>query len=181
MEDRHQYAQLLADQDSNILEEDFHVPFTPEKNEVASIAQHQKKTARIRSILSIVAVCIVFLAAGIFIGASIPQFKKQAFMAHFQTHASTSYVKIEVVNGVETEGTQCGSTWEQAKEMGCKFDVMASRWYAPDCFFDEVLDEMMAEPWVNFTWYADEDHTEIFPSEKAMAGEFIHVYPDDCK
>ena len=65
--------------------------------------------------------------------------------------------------------------------MGCKFDVMASRWYAPECFFQEVLDEMLAEPWVNFTWYVDEDHNEVFPSEKAIAGEFMHVYPDDCE
>jgi hypothetical protein len=65
--------------------------------------------------------------------------------------------------------------------MGCKFDVMASRWYAPKCFSQEVLDEMMAEPWINFTCYVNEDHIEIFPSERAMAGEFVHVYPDGCE
>lgn len=153
MEDKHEYAQLLVDQYPHLLEEECYVPFTPEKNEVATIAQPQKKTLRTRGFLPIAAVCVVFFAAGVFLGAMIPEFKKHSLIAHFHTNPTTSYTKVQGVNGVETEGTQCGSTWEEAKAMGCKFDVMASRRYAPDCFFREILDETMSEPWVNFTWY----------------------------
>jgi hypothetical protein len=148
---------------------------------LATTFQQQKKTFQTRCLLLITALCLVFFVTGILFGAMIPEWKKRSILAHFHTHSTASYNKNKVLNGVETEGTQCGNTWEEAKAMGCKFDVMASRWYAPECFFQEVLDEMMAEPWINFTWYINEDHTEIFPSEKAMAGEFVHVYPDGCE
>lgn len=169
------------DQYSEILEDGYDVPFSQERNELVTMTQPHKKTLRTRGFLPFAVACVVSFAIGLILGAMVPEFRKHSLIAHFRTYPKTSYTTIKVVNDVETEGTQCGSTWEEAKAMGCKFDVMASRWYAPDCFFQEVLDEMMAEPWVNFTWYVDEEHTEIFPSEKAMAGEFVHVYPDDSE
>jgi hypothetical protein len=63
--------------------------------------------------------------------------------------------------------------------MGYRFDVMASRWYLPEYSDQEVLERMMAEPEVNFTWYVDTQHTQIFPPEKAIRGEFIKIYPDN--
>ncbi|KAG8167957.1 hypothetical protein KVR01_003646 [Diaporthe batatas] len=65
--------------------------------------------------------------------------------------------------------------------MGCHFDVMASRWYAPECFDREVLDDMLAEPKVNwnFTWWSDAKHTQLVPPEKVFGGEFEKVYPNN--
>lgn len=149
-------------------------------------------TTRRRKVLFLLAglmtITMVFLS-GVILGASVPEYRKKAFLSRYyyidkagsSTAASSSYHRVSTVNGVETPGTQCGSTWQEAQAMGCKFDVMASRWYAPECFFQEVLDEMLAEPWVNFTWYVDEDHTEVFPAEKALAGEFVHVFPNNCE
>lgn len=83
----------------------------------------------------------------------------------------------KIVDGVEWEGTQCGDSWEEAKAMGCHFDVMASRWYSPECFDEEALQEMLLEPQVNYTWFADPDHTSQLDPGTAMAGEFEKIYP----
>lgn len=93
------------------------------------------------------------------------------------TSASTSIM----IDGVEVKGTQCGNSWQEAKALGCRFDVMASRWYSPECFDQEVLDEMLAEPHVNwnFTWYEDKAHTVVVPPEKVFKGEFDRVYPNN--
>lgn len=87
----------------------------------------------------------------------------------------------QVIDGIEVVGTKCGNSWQEAKAMGCHFDVMASRWYAPECFDKSVLDDMLAEPHVdwNFTWYADKYHRVVVPSEKVLSGEFDKVYPDN--
>ncbi|OJJ42286.1 hypothetical protein ASPZODRAFT_137372 [Penicilliopsis zonata CBS 506.65] len=77
----------------------------------------------------------------------------------------------------EIQGTQCGSSWQEAKAMGCHYDVMASRWYSDECFDAEVLEEMLLEPQVNFTWYMDEQHTQEVPWELALSGEFEVLYP----
>ena len=84
-----------------------------------------------------------------------------------------------VIDGIEVTGTQCGSTWQEAKALGCHYDIIASAWYAPDCFDGQVLDHMLAEPSVNFTWYADRAHTIVFPTETVLKGEFDIVYPDN--
>lgn len=95
--------------------------------------------------------------------------------------ASVRSNKTAIINGIEVAGTQCGSNWQEAKAMGCHFDVMASRWYSTECFDQEVLDDMLAEPQVNwnFTWYEDHEHTIVVPPEKVFMGEFDKVYPDN--
>ncbi|KAK5655855.1 hypothetical protein OQA88_5394 [Cercophora sp. LCS_1] len=86
-----------------------------------------------------------------------------------------------IIDGIEVIGTKCGDNWQEAKALGCKWDVMASRWYAPECFDQDVVDDMLAEPQVNwnFTWYADKEHTIVVPSEKVFSGEFDKVYPNN--
>ncbi|KAK1710291.1 uncharacterized protein BDZ83DRAFT_591522 [Colletotrichum acutatum] len=83
-----------------------------------------------------------------------------------------------MIDGIEAPGTQCGDTWQEAKDLGCHFDVMASRWYAPECFDQTALEGMLDEqPYVNFTWYEDKEHTRVYPSELVLRGEFDKVYP----
>lgn len=176
MSDKHEYAQLLVEQPDfcDVLE----------RKRTMSNVQPGKKNLdmrRVWSFLLVAILCLVFFATGVLFGTKIQEKGNPFLLTFLHTNDAPSYNKHEVLNGAETEGTQCGSSWEEAKAMGCKFDVVGSRWYAPECFFQEVLDEMLAEPWMNFTWYADEGHTEVFPSEKAKAGEFVHVYPDRCK
>lgn len=99
----------------------------------------------------------------------------------FKTTALSRASTTTMIDGLEVAGTQCGHNWREAKALGCHFDVMASRWYAPECFDQEVLDDMLAEPLVNsnFTWYADKAHTIVVPPEKVFNGEFDKVYPDN--
>jgi len=85
----------------------------------------------------------------------------------------------KVIDGIEVAGTQCGNSWQEAKAMGCKYDIIASAWYAPECFDGEVLENMLEEPTVNFTWYADRAHTIVVPTEIVQRGEFEMVFPDN--
>lgn len=87
------------------------------------------------------------------------------------------YYATKVVDGELIEGTQCGDSWQEAKELGCFYDVIASRWYSPECFDKESLDNMMKEPGTDFTWYSDQEHTIEVSSEIARRGEFDVLYP----
>lgn len=77
----------------------------------------------------------------------------------------------------EWEGTQCGNSWQEAEAMGCHFDVMASRWYSPECHDSEALEEMLQEPQINYTWYADAKHTERLDEAVVLSGQFEKIYP----
>lgn len=77
----------------------------------------------------------------------------------------------------EWEGTQCGNSWQEAEAMGCHFDVMASRWYSPECHDSEALEEMLQEPQINYTWYADAKHTERLDEAVVLNGQFEKIYP----
>lgn len=179
MSTKHEYLQVSDVEYTDDLKESSDAPLL-EQREVTPF-DNVKRPSRLRSLLAAVLISIAIFLSGLAVGSAIPRPFKEMVIAHIHPHSDAGYATTELVNGVDTEGFQCGNTWEEAKTLGCKFDVMASRWYSPECFFQEVLDGFMAEPWVNFTWYYDEDHTEVFPSDKAMAGEFVHVYPDNCK
>jgi hypothetical protein len=45
---------------------------------------------------------------------------------------------------------RCGRDWREAEAAGCRYDIMASRWYSKECFNDEVLNQMLTE--VDFDW-----------------------------
>lgn len=179
MSNKHEYAQVSDGEYTDDVKGSSDVPLLEESEGL--LLKNIKGPSRVRSVLVTVAVSLTIFISGLVVGTSIPRPIKEMVIAHLRPHPTTVYTATELINGVDTEGFQCGSTWEEAKAMGCKFDVMSSRWYSPECFFQEVLDGFMAEPWVNFTWYYDEDHTEVFPSDKAMAGEFVHVYPDNSE
>jgi hypothetical protein len=70
---------------------------------------------------------------------------------------------------------KCGNNWQEAKALGCHFDVMASRWYSHECFNGEVLSQMMTE--VDFKWFWDKNHTLPVEKDIVVKGEFEKVYP----
>ncbi|KAI1336264.1 hypothetical protein F5Y15DRAFT_209279 [Xylariaceae sp. FL0016] len=100
---------------------------------------------------------------------------------HDHIRAASKAKASTMIDGVEVMGTKCGNNWQEAKELGCRFDVMASRWYSPECHDQEVLDGMLSEPRVNwnFTWYEDRNHTKVVPSETVIRGEFDKVYVEN--
>ncbi|KAH8811324.1 hypothetical protein F5884DRAFT_749713 [Xylogone sp. PMI_703] len=75
----------------------------------------------------------------------------------------------------ETGEAKCGNSWQDAKRLGCHFDIMASRWYSDECYNGEVLSEMLKE--VDFEWYADPQHTQPVSKDLALSGEFDELWP----
>ncbi|KAK1529498.1 hypothetical protein CPAR01_11810 [Colletotrichum paranaense] len=118
------------------------------------------------------------LVFGIGIGASIVAMITHRPAPQQPNNAKPVAGTVAMIDGIEAPGTQCGDTWQEAKALGCHFDVMASRWYAPECFDQTALEGMLDEqPYVNFTWYEDKEHTRVYPSELVLRGEFDKVYP----
>ncbi|GLB11140.1 hypothetical protein AtubIFM57258_007559 [Aspergillus tubingensis] len=140
------------------------------------------------SIRALVSASLASLVLGLLLGIAlttalhpltVPQLINSTFM-HL-THPSASPPAVSVTGGFvfddQTGEAKCGTHWTEAKRLGCHFDVMASRWYSPDCFNQGVLDQMLTE--VDFRWYANRDHTEEVDRERVLAGEFEAVYPDN--
>ncbi|RDW81846.1 hypothetical protein BP6252_02958 [Coleophoma cylindrospora] len=64
----------------------------------------------------------------------------------------------------------CGSTLDEAIANGCIFDMMASRWEAPECFDEELLAAVLETgPW---TWYSDSSRTIPIDRQEVAKGLF---------
>jgi len=64
----------------------------------------------------------------------------------------------------------CGTTVSEALENNCIFDMMVSRWEAPECHDAELLAEVLRTgPW---QWYADANHTILVSREEVAKGLF---------
>lgn len=120
---------------------------------------------------------IIAFFGGLSLGALLFTIFKTPVFHKRQVPSRNGYHVTKLVNGELVEGTQCGDSWQEAKALGCVFDVMASSWYAPECFDKESLDSMMLEPGMDFIWYSDKEHTVQFPTEIAEKGEFEVLYP----
>lgn len=75
----------------------------------------------------------------------------------------------------QTGEAKCGNSWQEAKALGCHYDVLASRWYSDECYNDEVLQTMLKE--VDFQWYGDANHTQPVSWDLALSGEFDALWP----
>jgi hypothetical protein len=129
----------------------------------------------------------LFLAfcAGIFIGIAV---SFACFLVLQEAHQTpnalvgpappiTHHINKDLDLGVERhpEKTRCGKNWQEAKRMGCHFDILASRWYSDDCYNDAVLHTMLKE--VEFEWFEDPQHTKPVSNEVALSGEFDALWP----
>lgn len=110
------------------------------EREKLSLLTPKRGLARVWVVLFTAAATVFVFASGVLLGATIPDRLKKSVPNHIHPHPTHIHPHPNhkasatlQINGVDTEGTQCGTTWEEAKAMGCKFDVMASRWYAPEC------------------------------------------------
>ncbi|KAI2828901.1 hypothetical protein CBS133816_5133 [Aspergillus niger] len=147
-----------------------------------SPAAHRRGIS-IRALVStILASLLLGLLVGIALTTAIHPLTVPQVLTSALSHAFTSSPPAVPVAGgfvfdAQTGEAKCGTHWTEAKRLGCHFDVMASRWYSPDCFNQGVLDEMLTE--VDFRWYADREHTQEVAREQVLAGEFEAVYPDN--
>jgi hypothetical protein len=96
-------------------------------------------------------------------------------VSHSYMHKGTEETSDALVNSTIAEGIGCGRSPEEAKRLGCHFDMMASTWLRDECHDQALLDEMLGE--ANWTWYLDQEHTKEVPQEVAYSGEFIKLYP----
>ncbi|GLA05331.1 hypothetical protein AnigIFM60653_005810 [Aspergillus niger] len=137
----------------------------------------------IRALVStILASLLLGLLVGIALTTAIHPLTVPQVLTSALSHAFTSSPPAVPVAGgfvfdAQTGEAKCGTHWTEAKRLGCHFDVMASRWYSPDCFNQGVLNQMLTE--VDFRWYADREHTQEVARERVLAGEFEAVYPDN--
>ncbi|KAF1968958.1 hypothetical protein BU23DRAFT_557988 [Bimuria novae-zelandiae CBS 107.79] len=80
-----------------------------------------------------------------------------------------------IVQQPVAEDPVCGEDRHEAKANGCRYDLMASRWYPDECFHADVLEQFLKE--VDFKWYRDPEHTDLVPVEVALSGDYDRLYP----
>ena len=70
--------------------------------------------------------------------------------------------------------SQCGSTAEEARRLGCIFDELSFAWQAPDCYDEATVGEFLAAG--NWKFYPDETSTETLPlSQLGLDRQPTHV------
>ena len=78
-------------------------------------------------------------------------------------------------NGPRPFDPVCGNDRHEAKRAGCHFDLLATRWYADDCYHPDVLEEMLQE--VDFLLFLDPERTKPAPREVALSGDWDLLWP----
>ncbi|KAJ6442620.1 ENTH domain-containing protein [Purpureocillium lavendulum] len=70
--------------------------------------------------------------------------------------------------------SHCGSSVEEAKQLGCLFDELSFAWQPPACYDGETIGEFLAAG--SWEFFADEDSTEPVPHDQlALTAEPVHV------
>ncbi|KAK1760003.1 hypothetical protein QBC47DRAFT_357814 [Echria macrotheca] len=141
-------------------------------NAEAILVARQKRKRNLTLMATVV--FIGGLAFGVLLSLAV---KSSLLARKIPTPSRNGYYTTKIVDGQVIEGTQCGNSWQEAKAYGCIYDVIASRWYAPECFDKESFDAMREEPGTNYTWFTDKEHTIPFPADAAERGEFELLYP----
>lgn len=72
----------------------------------------------------------------------------------------------------------CGKTPEEARSLGCVFDVMLSSWIHSECHNQTFMDMHIAK--VQFPWFRDRNMTEPVFEEEVRRGEYdtLFLYQD---
>ena len=63
----------------------------------------------------------------------------------------------------------CGGNFEEARALGCVYDVMMQLWMPPACYDSVLTERFLADG--NWTWWADPDANEIMSDEQMRKGE----------
>ena len=67
----------------------------------------------------------------------------------------------------------CGSTPAEARNLFCRFDLMAAAWVPPECYNEELSESFLRSG--NWTWYEDREATCIAPIEKIREGNYKYL------
>jgi hypothetical protein len=63
----------------------------------------------------------------------------------------------------------CGSNWEEAKALGCVYDVMMQLWMPPACYDTVLTERFLLEG--NWTWWADPEAQTVMSDEEMREGK----------
>ena len=70
----------------------------------------------------------------------------------------------------------CGQTQEQARQNGCKYDIMMGLWVHPPCYDQELSDQFLREG--NFTFTRDREGTQQVDEAEVRLGNFEMVFAE---
>ena len=88
--------------------------------------------------------------------------------------ALVSFLVVNYLKG--PRWVDCGDSASEARERGCKFDLMMSSWLQPACVDEELSEQFLKDG--NWSWYLNSDGTNELSQELARLGEHLHVYAD---
>jgi len=70
--------------------------------------------------------------------------------------------------------SSCGGSAEEARALGCIFDVMMQLWMPVECYDQALSERFLAEG--NWTWWADSSASRAMSDEEIRRGEHDAVY-----
>ncbi|KAH8668239.1 hypothetical protein BGZ60DRAFT_528567 [Tricladium varicosporioides] len=131
---------------------------------------------------------VLIFICGIFVGVvgsfAFPPLVYTIFNALQKAHQTQSLARPEkaidvngdpISTGPRDYDPICGSNRHEAKAAGCIFDLLATRWYTPECYHREVLGEMLLE--IDFDLWLDPEKTQQAPHDMAFAGDWDYLWP----
>ena len=86
-----------------------------------------------------------------------------------QSKADESMPQLNTPTSDLSEIMHCGSNFEEARELGCVYDVMMQLWMPAPCY-DSVLSEKFLHKG-NWTWWSDPENGVTMSDEQMKKGE----------
>jgi hypothetical protein len=74
----------------------------------------------------------------------------------------------------EDDWLSCGKTPEEARSLGCVFDVLLSSWVHPDCHDPEFMESYVTK--VKFPWFRYKNMTDPVQEAEVRLGEYKTLY-----
>ncbi|KAF6821709.1 hypothetical protein CMUS01_11367 [Colletotrichum musicola] len=97
------------------------------------------------------------------------------FLAAATTLTTFSCIGILASTVLSNAPPHCGSSVQEAHDLGCVFDIVSNSWTPRECYFEDLALDFLALP--DTVWYADEDHNNTVPLSELEKGEMPLVYP----
>ncbi|PYI06680.1 hypothetical protein BO78DRAFT_272572, partial [Aspergillus sclerotiicarbonarius CBS 121057] len=87
--------------------------------------------------------------------------------------SATTYI-IYLLTSPTQPVFQCGSTFAEAKALGCHFDIMSFSWLPTPCFDSELMNEFLNVS--DWKWYTSHGGQSTVPKERVLAGEYDQLW-----
>jgi len=145
--------------------------FFPELDRWELMLKSNGRSARCKRILYVVAVIV---AIGMAFGLAA-LFAWIALKSDVRHHKHGHFISSPVpVSMDEDSWLSCGDTPQEARALGCVFDVMLSSWVHSECHNQTYMDSYVSR--VQFPWFRDRNMTEPVSEEEVRLGEYDTLY-----